>query len=569
MKLFKLLTKYRKIGLVISCLLMLSISHGQEKDMVRYYIQTNQGVKAKSVLLKELGNKSITPDRTFILAKMLINESKNDSAVMILNNLSQSTEEQRLLKLIGNSLIGLKTTGVSEVTTNMTRELRAFRASKSPLVKLEAAFVLAQLDKKEDAWELIEQACNLKTDSAENFVSAGDLYVQLSILLKDNALYGKACGRYEQALLVNPKYLPALTALSRVYISSRNFIEARQKLRDALSVDSTWIPGLQLMGELQYDLGNYKLASKYYNEYINSIKPGKQQLQKFAYILYFNQEHEKAQNIIKTLLTDDPNNRVLLRLLAYTSCELKQSEQGLQAMDKFMKIKQTDSLNILASDYEYYGRLQSMQLKDSLAVSNFILATKLDTAKSTTFEYLAKSYEKLKKFPEAVEAYNNVLRIDKEPSSAIWFSKGRNCLLWADMPEIKSDTLKRQEILHQAVNSFSKVTEITPNSHLGYLWKGRSLAALDPETTQGLAEESYTRAIEILEAKNQNDKFKSELIEAYSYMGYLNYLRFEPAIKTDKNQAQLYKDSSLGYWNKILVLDSTNPAAVQAIKALK
>ncbi|MGE5318264.1 MAG: hypothetical protein ACM3ME_09725 [Chloroflexota bacterium] len=556
--------------LVIFCFFTISILYGQDKDMVRYYIQTNQGTKARSLLCKELNSKNITADRTFILAKMYINESKDDSATAVLNTFNQTIEEQRLLKVIGLSLIDMKkTSDYSDVTQKMVRELRAFKSSKSAIVKLEAAFVLAQLDKKDDAWELIEQACNLKTDSAETFVSAGDIYSRLSILLKDNSLYGKACGRYEQALLVNPRYLPALTALSRAYIGSRNFIEARQKLRDALAVDSTWLPGLQLMGELQYDLGNYKLASKYYTQFVNSIKPGKQQLQKYAYILYFNQEHEKAQNIIQSLLIDDPNNRVLLRLLSYTSCELKQGDKGLQAMQKFMRIGAADSLRLLSSDYEYYGRLLSMQSLDSLAIPNYILAAKLDTAKASIYEYMAKSYEKLKKFPEAVRAYDSVIIIDKNASSTIWFSKGRNCLLWADLPEVKADTAFHSKILREAVASFTRVTELSSNSHLGYLWKGRSLAGLDPETTKGLAEESYRKAIEILEAKNQNEKYKAELIEAYSYMGYLSYLKFEPAFKTDKNQAQIYKIESLGYWNKILALDSTNTAAIQAIKALK
>lgn len=557
-----------RIGLVLVFIAITGLLKAQDNDPVRGYIQANQRGLAKALLIKQQAAKTNTANQTYLLSRMYMDDGKYDSAAGVLNTLNQAVEEQRLLRVLGLSIIDLHDSKKDEVIQKMIREERAIRQSKSPLVKLEAGFVLAQIDKKDDASELIEQACAMKTDSPETYVAAGDIYVSLSRILKDNAMYGKACGRYEQALLVNPKYLPALTALSRAYIGSRNFFDAKQKLSTALEVDSTWKPALQLMGELQYDLGNYKLASKYYTKFINSVTPRNSELQKYSYILYFNQEHEKAQQIIRKLLINDPDNRVLLRLLAYTSCELKQPE-GLASMEKFMMIGKKDSLKILASDHEYYGRLLAMNAKDSLAVEQYKLAVTLDTAKATTWEYMAKSYEKMKKYPEAVKAYESMTIIDKDPASTIWFAMGRNCLLWADMPDVKADSVNRASVLQKAVDAFTKVTEASPNSHLGFFWRGRSLAALDPETIQGLAEASYLKAIEILELKNQNEKYKAELLEAYSYMGYLYYLKFEPASKTELQLAQEYKTTSLGYWNKILALDGSNAAALQAVKALK
>lgn len=541
----------------------------QEIDPVKQYIQSHETAKAKTLLLKGLSSNSLTGDRIYLLNKIYLNEQKYDSALLVLNKLNPAVEEQRLLKVAGQAIINISRSQKTDVALTLVKELKSFKSSNSALVKLEAAFALAQIDRKEDAWDLIEQACNLKTNSPETFVSAGDLYVRLGDLLKDNTLYGKACGRYEQALLVNSGYLPALTALSSAYINSRSFNEARQKLQNALEIDSTWLPALQLMGELQYDLGNYNLASKHYSQYIGRIRPGKAQLQKYAYILYFNQEYAKAQSIINTLLTTDPDNRVLLRLLAYTSCELKQPVEGLNAMLKFMNLGKSDSMRVLASDHEYYGRLLAMNSKDSLAIDEYMAAIKMDSSKVSNYEYLAKSYEKLEKYDEAIKAYTEIIRKDKECSAIIYFSKGRNCLLLAESPEIKQDTLQYNSVINEAVTSFTRVTEMSPNSHLGFVWRGRALAALDPESTKGLARESYESAITILEAKNQNEKYKSELVESYSYMGYLNYLGYESKIKVNKEAAEADKSSSLTYWNKILELDSNNQAAIQAVKTLK
>lgn len=542
-----------------------------QNDPVRYFIQTNQSAKAKSFLLKELNANTISPDRIYLLGRLYVTEKNIDSANLAFNKLKPEVEEQRLLSLIGKSSSDIIPVKKADLSAKMQREMRSLSNSKSALVKLEAAFILAQIGMQEEAWELIDQACNLIPVSAETFVAAGDVYVRLNEVMNDNALYGKACGRYEQALLVNDKYLPAMTALAKANLQSRNFPEAKRKLVSALAVDSLWIPGLKLMGELQYDLGNYSLASNYYTKYINSIIPSRLQLQKYAYILYFNQEHDKAQNIITDLLVDEPNNSVLLRLLAYTSCELKQASEGLMAMDKFMKIRQQsdDSMKILSSDYEYYGRLLSMQGNDSLAVIQYSKALEFDSISITTYEYLAKSYEKLKNFERAINTLDIVTANNPDSPASLWFSKGRDCMLMAETPVIANDSLMKTMVLKKAVESFAKVTETSPNSHLGFFWKARAQASLDPESVKGLAHESYSKSIEILEAKNQIDKYKVEMIEAYSYMGYLYYLKYEPAMKINNEEALSFKSVSIGYWNKILELDSSNTVALQAVKALK
>lgn len=565
-----LLCNTKLILLAVLACIVVNVQANQDNDPVRYYMQTNQFAKAKTLLLKELDNKTLTPDRIYLLGKIYLDEQQQDSAAIIFNAMNINIEEQRLLKLAGISRIDLKSVSKAEINLRLSRELKAINSSKSALVKLEAAYVFAQVNESEKASDLIEQACNLKPVTAETFVSAGDVYAHLSIVLKDNSLYGKACGRYEQALLLNKNYLPATTALAKAYMNSRNYFEAKQKLTDALAIDSTWLPALQLMGELQYTLGNYRLASKYYGDYIQRINPGKAQLQKYAYILYFNQEYSKAKKLIQALLKEDSENCVLLRLLAYTSCELKEPDEGLQAMEKFMKIKQSgDSLSLISSDFEYYGSLLSMKSLDSIAVIQFNIALQYDSTRLSVYESLAKLYEKQKDYQGAIRAYTVLTLKNPECNSTVWFSRGRNCLLLAETQVLAADQVNRNHVLDAAVSSFSKVSEISPNSHLGFLWKGRALAALDPETTIGLAEESYRSAISILEAKGAPEKYKSELIEAYSYMGYLYYLKFEQAIKGNHDAASSIRLESLEFWNKILAIDKSNQAAVQAVKALK
>lgn len=534
----------------------------------RYLIQTNQFGKAKTLMLHDLKNNRLPGSFIYQLGKIYLQEKNADSAVRAFEFLDQTDNEQKLLYTLGNYKATLNDNNQVEINLSLQKSIKQFSYSKSILVKLEVAELLATIGEVDQASQFIEEACNQTPVRAENFVSAGDVYVRLSYLLNNKELYGKACGRYEQALLVDNEYLPAHTALAKAYIHSRNFTEARIKLNTALSIDSTWIPALQLMGELQYDLGKYDQASKYYTEYISKINPGKLQLQKYSFILYFNKEYAKSREILAQLLKSDPDNRVLLRLMAYTSCELQDPDQGLQAMQKLhMVTEKSDTVKLLATDFGYYGRLLSQKGNDSLAIDKYLKAITIDSTDAGIYENMAKSYEKTKNYLMAYQSYGKAIENIETPPASLWFTKGRMAMLVSE--QNANDSVIRSQMLQSAVSIFQKVADLSPSSHLGFLWKARAQASMDPESTSGLAEDSYNSALGIMEQKNQPSKYKSELVESYSYLAYLNYLRFESHLSTDKDKAETYKTLSLSYWDKILVIDENNQTALQAKRTIK
>jgi hypothetical protein len=111
---------------------------------------------------------------------------------------------------------------------------------------------------------------------------------------------------------------------------------------------------------------------------------------------------------------------------------------------------------------------------------------------------------------------------------------------------------------------------MSPSSYLGYQWRARALAALDPESTQGSAKPDYEKALEMLELKNDPKKYSSDLIEAYRYLGYFHYLQYDAIKKNEDAEArEKAKNESLAYWQKVLLLDPNNDVAKQAIAALK
>ena len=420
-------------------------------------------------------------------------------------------------------------------------------------------------------WEQPLLAANKIDEKYVNpYILAGDIYNTIAEKTNSGDYYGKASGRYEQALYYEPKNSEARTKLANIYISGRNYLEAENALFEVLKHDTAYIPALKSMGELAYTLGKYSHASYYFGKYVTLTGKSDKSLNKYINILYFNKEYHKAFNLISELLSNDPDNAVLLRLKGYTSFELKKYNEGLAAMQHFFELRpDPESDKIISSDYEYYGKLLSKTGNDILAVESFNKAIKMDTTKTNLNEDLAKVYEKMKNYAEAIAAYDRLIASSTSVSSGIYFSKGLAINFLASDSTIASDTTKFKSLISRADSSFLNVVELSPKSHLGYLYRARMQSKLDPETETGAAKPFYDKALEIIISKNDTAKFRNELLEIYRYLGYYHYLQYL-GLKEAKSmpEAEENKQNSIHYWEMILVYEPEDKIANEALKAV-
>jgi tetratricopeptide (TPR) repeat protein len=119
------------------------------------------------------------------------------------------------------------------------------------------------------------------------------------------------------------------------------------------------------------------------------------------------------------------------------------------------------------------------------------------------------------------------------------------------------DSIVKKELYQKADSVFAELVKRIPDNYLGYFWRARVNALIDPETTQGLAKPYYEQTVAILEkSDNKNNGNKRELIESYQYLGYYYYLKED------------FPNSKL-YWNKILEIDPSHAVAKQALEGLQ
>ena len=241
------------------------------------------------------------------------------------------------------------------------------------------------------------------------------------------------------------------------------------------------------------------------------------------------------------------------RLQAYNLFETKEYPNALKSIMNFFNTTTVTKINAL--DNEYYGKILSKNSQDSLALEYFNKSLLMDTLKTSLYQDMASSYEKLKKWELACIHYEKLLITKANPVSSDYFYYGRTAYIVAQESKKNSDSIKEKIYLTKADTAFGSVVSISPQVHLGYLWKARVNALEDPNIDSAFAKTWYDQVITILEASP--GKSPKDLIESYQYLGSYYYYKVKDKIKSKE------------YFNKILTIDPNYKQALDALKELK
>ena len=408
--------------------------------------------------------------------------------------------------------------------------------------KLRSAIAEAYLwnEMFDEAQENIETAQSIDKKDPTAYRIEGDM-------LRLQKQKGDASGKYETALYFDPEYTPANLKLAEIYIPM-NAATALEKLKAAAQADPEFVGTEYIWGNLCKHYGDYSKAIDHYARYINTGYYGQKELTDYAQALYFGEKYEDALQMFETLSEINADDWVTKRFKAY-ALNKTASPKALSEIQAFITTVPQDKL--IAQDYICYAEALMANKNYTEALNYYKKAWVTDQTRKTILKEIALAYLALNDYDNAAQNFWNYLEAEKkyDPEELL-----RGGILFYEAGSKNENMEDKKKVLATADSLFTLLSEKIPDSHLGYMWRARTKALQDPETTQALAQPYYEKVIQIVEPKKEN--YVRELVESYKYMGYNNYLKGN-------------NEDAKKYFDKILQIAPDDPVAKEAIQQLK
>ncbi|HEY4798595.1 MAG TPA: tetratricopeptide repeat protein, partial [Bacteroidia bacterium] len=315
----------------------------------------------------------------------------------------------------------------------------------------------------------------------------------------------------------------------------RNLSEAVKNYDEAIKVNPNFAPAYREKAEAFYRGKQYETAISNYQKYLELNSGSLSAQVRYASFLFLNKKYAEAIASIQNIQKQNTGVIFLYRLLAYSYFETGNCQDGLTAIDQFFA--KASQKKILTSDYEYNGKLLAKCGKDSLAIEKLKMAAKQDSSKTELFGELGKSFMKMKKYPEAIDAFGKKIKGGKGIDVNDYYMLG--LAYYYSKQCGKADT------------AFLQIVNLRPDIPTGYLYRAKANTCLDPDSKKGMAKTFYEDYLKKVKPE-EVEKNKNGVVEAYEYLGYYFMLQKD------------YANAKCTY-DKLKAVDANNTKAKKAL----
>ena len=530
--------------------LLLGISVSAQISMGLEYLNSEMYTSSKKYFTTLYTDLTLKPEVCYYLGETYRLTGKTDSAA-IFYELGLQQEKPNPLCMVGKAGL-LMSTDPTQAADLIKKANSVKEYKKNPALHVALAKVYASNKQFDKAFEILNAAKAIDKNYINIYLTEGDIFFNQN-------KPGEAASKFESALSFDASCKTAYFKLARIYYLGKMYPQSLEFIEKSKTVDEHFPPVLKLSGDIYYEQGKYAKAIGAYSEYLQSDEAVLADHSRYAYALFFNKEYKKSIEELNQIMPLEPGNLVFKRLMAYNLYETGEFKTGLDQMKDFFA--SSNPSEVIVSDYKYFARLLQKNNQDSLAITHFKKATENSQSPLEFNKEISQSFEKMKNYNGAAAYLEKHFKTNKNIVPADLLLWGRNCYFAAgaiDSAAIAQNPAKANEraaLYLKADSIFGDFSIRYPEHYMGYFWRARVNAILDPNTESGLAKPYYEKVAEILE-KTNNAERKKEMIESYQYLGYYYYLKED-------------KSNSLIYFNKIIAIDPINSVALEAIKGIE
>jgi tetratricopeptide (TPR) repeat protein len=511
-------------------ILSLRIALGQSEEIKKskYLMEVDQTGKAIALLNQAIQTyPSVSVLYYYLGIAQIENAQRNLAEVSFEKGIF--LDDQEPLNYVGRGCLSILEDDVQKAQMDFDKALAITKSKNVVVLNAVGEAYLGDSRLAEKAIAPLTKAKSIDDNNPETFILLGDAY------LAQNS-GGLAVTSYERASALDTKNAEPYYKIGLVYLRSRNFTGAQEAFNTATKIDPGYTLAYKELGELYYQMKEGPNAVKAYQTYLSlTDKPESGKL-RFAFFLVMTKDFSKANRFFQELAQKEDVSPTTLRFYALSLYEEGNYERSKQVFEQYFA---KASVETDANDYATYAKLLLKQNEDSLAILQLQKSLTLTADQPAIIRTLAETYYKTKKYEEAIDTYAKLKLLMSKLSSQDVYTLGRAYYF-------------NNQYGH-ADSTFQQLIAMQPKMTVGYLWEARTMSNLDPESEDGLAQPFYTKLIEMAEV--EPEKNKSDLVEAYSYLGYYHLLKQELIV-------------SKSYWKKVLELNPDDARAKEALKAI-
>lgn len=557
----------KAITLNVGLVLMGSAVFAQNLNDAKKAIDAEQYQKASSMLKSLVSSQASNGDNYYNLGLVYLKTGYIDSARAVFTK-GVTADAKNNLNLIGLGEADLLSNNPTSAKTNFDKAVAMAPKDYKTYLALGKAY-LAQ-DKPDDetskpdfanALANITKADELdsKDKDAEVFLALGDAYA----LQKKNS---EALSPYLRVGDIDATNRRAKTQIGRMYKESKAWAESEKELQDVIAADPNYGPAYRELGELYLQWSSFGVdkekATKgveFYKKYLDLTDKSLESQLRYMQFLFYAKDFQTLEQVATSIQVpaNNPKASVVARLKGWAAYENKNYPQALTNMTEFFA-KEKDKSKILGNDYLYLGKSQLKAGQDSLAVTNIIEATKLDSSNAEALSEAASALYKAKKYGKSGDIYELAAKYNPNGKGSLY-----NYLYIGINRFLESYFLQRDkkpintEGLVRADSALSYLAKASPDLALAYFYKARIANLLDDKANPKYASipyfEKYISLVKPEEASAASTK--PNLVEAYDYLG---------AYYSDKDKAK-----AIDFLNKSIALDPQGPFAAAKLKELQ
>jgi tetratricopeptide (TPR) repeat protein len=538
--------------------LSFNLLHCQDMDKGKWYFGEKQYESAGKIFRTLLEKNPSNAEALYYLGQVLYNTGKEDSAEVFYRK-GTIADPKYPFNYIGLGKIQLDKSNRPEWFKNYDKGRKLSADLFGYNLEAGEACLSTRTQNFDLSENYLEEAQKANAKDCRLLICLGDLYLK-------SKSPGDAVNEYERALYYDKSYTKANLRLGEIYAKASNFRDAITNFNKAIALDTSQILAYKERGDLYYTFAKYDEAKADYDIYMQRSDNTADDKERYAFILFFSKNYKQAKELLNEAIQANPENTVMYRIAAYIDYENEDYLSGQHNIEYFFA--HHDTSKFISLDYAYYGHLLIKNGQDSAGTIQLETALKMDSTKTDLYEEIGKSYSKQKKYLKAIETYEKMIPLNSTNLSNIYYQIGRNYYFMAEDSLVVSDSIVKAELYHKADSCFEIMNIHSPESYVGFIWRGRALSKLDPEATAGLAKPAYEKAMTLLEAGDIS-KTPKLVIECYRYLAFYHYVLADKLLLTAPKEADAEMTNSINYWTKILNLDPSDQQARTALQNLQ